>query len=137
MDLLSSRAGVFQSPDPPPKPQKSHVSGARTPIRQRGVTCTQRHRRIDARSARCKDTCEDDCRVFQMTRNIAWIFPLAHGHAAQFENFRDSCPPEIDERSVWVGMDFVKSGDWLANLRYAPTKLRSARHEMWHFRHLL
>jgi glycosyltransferase involved in cell wall biosynthesis len=72
-----------------------------------------------------------------MTRNIAWIFPLGHGHAAQFLNFRDSCPPEIDERSIWVGLDFAKSDDWLANLRYVPTRLQRARHEMWHFRRQL
>src|SRR5215831_7793162 len=31
-------------------------------------------------------------------------------------------------------MDFVKSGDWLANLRYVPTRLQRARHEMWNLR---
>jgi glycosyltransferase involved in cell wall biosynthesis len=72
-----------------------------------------------------------------MAQNIAWIFPLGHGHAAQFQNLRDSCPPEINDRSTWVGMDFFKSEDWLANSKLLPAKLRRARHEMWHFKHLL
>jgi glycosyltransferase involved in cell wall biosynthesis len=72
-----------------------------------------------------------------MGRHIAWIFPLGHGHAAQFQNLRDSCPPEINERSTWVGMDFFKSEDWLANSSLLPGQMSRARHEMWHFRHLL
>lgn len=72
-----------------------------------------------------------------MRRNIAWIFPLGHGHAAQFENLKDSCPPDIAQRSTWVGMSFHESDDWLANSGVLPSRLRNARHEMWHFRRLL
>jgi glycosyltransferase involved in cell wall biosynthesis len=70
-----------------------------------------------------------------MSPRIAWIFPLGHGHAAQFANLRDSCPPEIARRSVWVGLDFFKSEDWLANQSWVPTSLQRRRNEMWHFKH--
>lgn len=72
-----------------------------------------------------------------MNSHIAWVFPLGHGHAAQFQNFRDSCPPEISRRSVWVGMNFFESGDRLANSSLLPQRFRRARHEMWHFKRLL
>jgi len=72
-----------------------------------------------------------------MNRKIAWIFPLGHGHAAQFQNLRDSCSPDVRERSIWVGGDFNQSGDWLANLPYLPSSLRRSRNEMWHFTRLL
>jgi glycosyltransferase involved in cell wall biosynthesis len=68
-----------------------------------------------------------------MPPQIAWIFPLGHGHAAQFENLRDSCSPEIDRRSIWIGGNFYKSGDWLANLPHIPDALKRARNEIWHF----
>jgi glycosyltransferase involved in cell wall biosynthesis len=75
--------------------------------------------------------------VDEMEPHIAWIFPLGHGHAAQFQNLRDSCPPDINDRSTWVGMDFFQSEDWLANTPLLPAQLRRARHEMWHFEHRL
>ena len=53
------------------------------------------------------------------TSKVCWTFSLGHGHAAQFHNFKESCPPEVRDRSIWVGMDFYQSGDFVASLPFA------------------
>src|SRR4029453_13109647 len=67
------------------------------------------------------------------TSKVCWTLSLGHGHAAQYHNFKESCPPEVRERSVWVGMDFYQSGDFLASLSFMPAGLKRRRNEMWHF----
>jgi glycosyltransferase involved in cell wall biosynthesis len=69
-----------------------------------------------------------------MQSDIVWAFQLGHGHAAQFGSFRESCPPEVQERSRWAGMSFTESGDPIANSRWVPSGIKSRRHEMWHLR---
>jgi glycosyltransferase involved in cell wall biosynthesis len=71
------------------------------------------------------------------TSKVCWTFSLGHGHAAQFHNFKESCPPEMRDRSIWVGMDFYKSGDFVASLPFVPAGLKRRRNEMWHFRQAL
>jgi glycosyltransferase involved in cell wall biosynthesis len=68
---------------------------------------------------------------------IAWVFGLGHGHAAQYLNFKESCPDSLAERSLWVGMDFTSSGDPIANLSVVPTYIKRRRHEIWHLKDAL
>lgn len=72
-----------------------------------------------------------------MPTDIVWAFSLGHGHAAQFENFRESCPAELAQRSRWAGMSFTQSDDALANLSWIPGSIRNRRHEMWHLKRAL
>jgi glycosyltransferase involved in cell wall biosynthesis len=71
------------------------------------------------------------------TSKICWTFTLGHGHAAQFHNFRENCPPEVRDRSIWVGMDLYQSGDVVASLPFVPAGLKRRRNEIWHFRQAL
>jgi glycosyltransferase involved in cell wall biosynthesis len=71
------------------------------------------------------------------TSKVCWTFSLGHGHAAQFLNFEESCPPEVRDRSIWVGMDLYQSGDFLASLPFVPAGFKRRRNEIWHFRQAL
>jgi glycosyltransferase involved in cell wall biosynthesis len=67
---------------------------------------------------------------------IAWVFSLGHGHQAQYLNFKEACPESLQERSIWVGMDFTKSGDFFANLPGMPDYVRRRRNEVWHLKQI-
>jgi glycosyltransferase involved in cell wall biosynthesis len=67
---------------------------------------------------------------------IAWVFSLGHGHQAQFLNFKEACPESLTDRSIWVGMDFNASGDFLANVGFVPDYIKRRRHEIWHLRQI-
>jgi glycosyltransferase involved in cell wall biosynthesis len=73
----------------------------------------------------------------EMANRIFWAFSIGHGHATQFHNFRESCSPEVEARSHWIGMDFAKSGDPLSRLSLVPAWLKHRRNEMWYFRQAL
>ncbi len=72
-----------------------------------------------------------------MAGKIAWVFGLGHGHAAQYLNFRESCPASLAERSLWVGMDFSVSGDRIANMKFVPKYVQRRRNEIWHLKEIL
>lgn len=71
-----------------------------------------------------------------MAGKIAWVFSLGHGHQAQFLNFKEACPDSLQQRSVWVGMDFTSSGDFIANLPHMPDYVRRRRNEVWHLKQI-
>ena len=71
-----------------------------------------------------------------MAGKIAWVFSLGHGHGAQYLNFKEACPDELKDRSLWVGMDFNSSGDFVSNLAFVPNYVKRRRNEMWHFKQI-
>lgn len=71
-----------------------------------------------------------------MAGKIAWVFSLGHGHQAQFLNFKEACPESLTDRSIWVGMDFNSSGDFLANLGFVPDYIKRRRNEVWHLKQI-
>ncbi len=57
---------------------------------------------------------------------LAWIFTIGHGHAAQFDNFRDSASPELMARSEWFPVHYNDRRTPLERWEALPPRVRVA-----------
>ena len=63
---------------------------------------------------------------------VGFLFRMGHGHATQFDNFRECAPEPLQERSSWIALYGEGSADLLANARWLSPKLRYGRHVLSH-----
>lgn len=61
-----------------------------------------------------------------MAGPLAWIFTIGHGHAAQFDNFRDSASPEVMARSEWFPVHYSERRTALERWKTLPERARVA-----------
>jgi hypothetical protein len=61
-----------------------------------------------------------------MAGPLAWVFTIGHGHAAQFDNFRDSASPEVMARSEWFPVHYDERSTALERWETLPERVRIA-----------